>query len=138
MGKRNLFTSVPKAMAITIRLRHGLHSKQDTNAPLQITSYLRGIGLAKICGQVRGDRHNLHRNRKKENIKIMDYNSIPFRNRDIDVITKRKEGPNRIVSKRITTLEDGSTRVGKEVVNKRGYKSVEKIDGKRTSIGKSY
>ena len=84
------------------------------------------------------DRHNLHRNRKKENINIMDYNSIPFRNRDIDVITKRKEGPNRIVSKRITQLEDGSTRVAKEVVNKRGYKSVEKIDGKRTSIGKSY
>jgi hypothetical protein len=68
----------------------------------------------------------------------INYDSIPFRNRDIDVITKRKEGPNRVVSKRITQLEDGSTRVAKEVVNKRGYKSVEKIDGKRTSIGKSY
>jgi len=129
---------VPRATAITTVLRHGLHLKRGTSARQPTISYLRGIGLVKICGQVRGDRHNLHRNRKKENIKIMDYNSIPFRNRDIDVITKRKEGPNRIVSKRITTLEDGSTRVGKEVVNKRGYKSVEKIDGKRTSIGKSY
>jgi hypothetical protein len=125
-------------MAITIRLRHGLHLRRDTNAPLPTISCLRGIGLAKIYGQDREVLHNLRQNLKKENIKIMDYNSIPFRNRDIDVITKRKEGPNRIVSKRITTLEDGSTRVGKEVVNKRGYKSVEKIDGKRTSIGKSY
>jgi len=138
MGKRSLFILVPKVMDTTTAQQHGLHLRQGTNAPLQITSYLRGIGLAKIGRQDREDRHNLHRNRKKENIKIMDYNSIPFRNRDIDVITKRKEGPNRIVSKRITTLEDGSTRVGKEVVNKRGYKSVEKIDGKRTSIGKSY
>jgi hypothetical protein len=68
----------------------------------------------------------------------MNYDSIPFRNRDIDVITKRKEGPSRVVTKRVTMLEDGAKRVAKEVVNKRGYKSVEKIDGKRTSIGKSY
>lgn len=68
----------------------------------------------------------------------IDYDSIPFRNRDIDVITKRKEGPNRVVTKRITTTEDGSTRVAKEVDSKRGYKSVVKVDGKRESVGKSY
>jgi len=68
----------------------------------------------------------------------MDYDSIPFRNRDIDVITKRKEGPNRVVTKRVTMLEDGTKRVAKEVDSKRGYKSVVKIDGKRESVGKSY
>jgi len=68
----------------------------------------------------------------------MDYHSIPFRNRDIDVITKRKETPNRVVTKRVTMLEDGTKRVAKEVDSKRGYKSVVKIDGKRESVGKSY
>ena len=68
----------------------------------------------------------------------MDYDSIPFRNRDIDVITKRKETPNRVVTKRVTMLEDGTKRVAKEVDSKRGYKSVVKIDGKRESVGKSY
>jgi hypothetical protein len=68
----------------------------------------------------------------------MNYDSIPFRNRDIDVITKRKEGPNRVVTKRVTMLEDGTKRVAKEVDSKRGYKSVVKVDGKRESVGKSY
>jgi hypothetical protein len=49
-----------------------------------------------------------------------------------------KESPNRKVYKRTTIGEDGSKKVVKEVDSKRGYKSVEKINGKRVSVGKSY
>lgn len=49
-----------------------------------------------------------------------------------------KETPNRKVYKRTTTTDTGEKRVAKEVESKRGYKSVEKINGKRVSVGKSY
>jgi hypothetical protein len=49
-----------------------------------------------------------------------------------------KETPNRKVYKRTSVDESGNKRVAKEVDSKRGYKSVEKINGKRVSVGKSY
>lgn len=49
-----------------------------------------------------------------------------------------KKGPNRTVAKRTKITDSGDKRVSKEVVNKRGYKSVVKVNGKRTEIGKSY
>ena len=62
----------------------------------------------------------------------MDYNSIPFRNRDIEVITKTKETPNRTVKKKIFT-EGDSKAVVKEVENRRGSKRIVKVDGLRTA-----
>ena len=49
-----------------------------------------------------------------------------------------KETPSRKVYKRTTTTNAGEKKVVKEVDSKRGYKSVEKINGKRVSVGKSY
>jgi hypothetical protein len=49
-----------------------------------------------------------------------------------------KETPKRTVVKRTSVDESGNKRVAKEVDSKRGYKSVEKINGKRVSVGKSY
>lgn len=54
------------------------------------------------------------------------------------VVVKVKETPNRKVFKRTTTTDAGEKKVVKEVDSKRGYKSVEKVDGKRVSLGKSY
>jgi hypothetical protein len=51
---------------------------------------------------------------------------------------KQKKGPSRIVTKRTTVGEDGVKKVVKEVDSKRGYKSVVKVGGKRTELGKSY
>ena len=49
-----------------------------------------------------------------------------------------KETPKRTVVKRTSVDESGNKRVTKEVDSKRGYKYVEKINGKRVSVGKSY
>lgn len=49
-----------------------------------------------------------------------------------------KETPKRTVVKRTSVDESGNKRVTKEVDSKRGYKSVEKVNGKRVSVGKSY
>ncbi len=51
---------------------------------------------------------------------------------------KVKEGPSRKVYKRTTTTDTGEKKVVKEVDSKRGYKSVTKVGGKRTELGKSY
>lgn len=49
-----------------------------------------------------------------------------------------KEGPNRKVYKRTSVTDTGEKKVVKEVDSKRGYKTVTKVGGKRTELGKSY
>lgn len=67
-----------------------------------------------------------------------DYPLAPTPDSGKKVVVKVKETPNRKVYKRTTTTDTGEKKVFKEVDSKRGYKSVEKVNGKRVSLGKSY
>ena len=80
----------------------------------------------------------------------MDYNSIPFRNKDIDRMSKDKndstinferkvkEGPRRTVKKYIHTFEDNAPLKLKNVENVRGSKRVSSIGSQRASVTKTY
>ena len=59
-----------------------------------------------------------------------DYPLAPTPDSGKKVVVKVKENPNRKVYKRTTTTDAGEKKVFKEVDSKRGYKSVEKVNGK--------
>jgi len=99
-------------MDITIRQQHVNHSKQDTNVHLPQTSYLLDIGHVKIYGLEKEGPQNHLLLIDEVNINFMDpykkqsikqrvkrdqkkYDSIPFKNKDIDTLS----GKNRVINK---------------------------------------